>query len=122
MRISEFKNEEALDLLIDIIDPISQLFTDEEFVRVARSGSQMQAIKVALKNHKKEVIEVLAILNRTPVEKYECNLISITKDLLELFNDKELKDFFTYQELMEEGSASSEPTDNTKAKKKPSTS
>lgn len=118
MKLSEFKNEEALDLLIDIIDPISALFTDEEFVREARRNSQIMAIKVGLKNHKKEVIEILARLNKTPVEEYECNLITITKDLIDLFNDKEIKDFFTYQVLMEEETASSEPTDNIKVKKK----
>lgn len=116
MRISDFENEEALDLLVDIIDPISTLFTDEEFVREARNGSQITAIKVAIKNHKKEVIEVLARLNKTPVKDYKCNLISITKDLVDLFNDKELKDFFILQGLMEEETSSSQPTENIKAK------
>ncbi|MCQ2369206.1 MAG: hypothetical protein MJ007_01875 [Paludibacteraceae bacterium] len=109
MKISDYNNEDALDLLVDLIDPVSNLFTDSEFTNAVKTMTKIEAVKIAIKNHKKDIIEILARLDGTPVNKYKCNVITIARDLLEILNDEALLDFFTSQGLMEEKSASSEP-------------
>lgn len=101
MKITDFKNEDALELIMDLIDPIGTLFADQEFVNAIKKDKRLDAVKIAIKNHKSDIIKVLARLNNKPVEEYEGNIITMTVQLLEILNDKELSDFFTSQGLME---------------------
>lgn len=105
MKITDFKNEGALELIMDLIDPIGRLFADQQFVDAVRKDKRLDAVKIAIKNHKSDIICVLARLNNKTVEEYEGNIISITTQLLEILNDEELSDFFISQGLMEEEDA-----------------
>lgn len=93
-KLSEIKGEDALDVLADVLDPIMDIATDEEFVKVIRSGDKKGAIKNLLKSHKKEVLEVMAILEGESPETYEPPLLKLPSMLLELFNDPELVSLF----------------------------
>lgn len=95
MKLSEFKNEDALDLIADLIEPATQIFADPE-ISSARNN-KARAVKIAIKNHKDSVIEILARLDNIPVEEYNKNVVQMTLDLLELLNDDELMEVFSSQ-------------------------
>lgn len=95
MKITDFKNEDAIELIADLIEPISEISTDKELVKLLKKGDKIKAIQQGLKNHKSSIIQILAILNGVPVEEYSCNPITITKDLLVILNDKELMEVFS---------------------------
>lgn len=97
MKLSEFENEKALDLIADIIEPISEISTDTEFVSHIRNGEKLSAVKVLLKNHKKSVLYILAILNNEEPNKYKANILTMTKSVLELLNDEDLMTVFQMQ-------------------------
>ena len=108
-KLSEYKDEEAIELLADIIEPISVIFSDDKVKTVYReTRNKLLTIKCVLKNHAKEVIDILAILENTPREEYHCNIASLPITLVEIMNDEELKDFFVSQSqtIMEEPSGS----------------
>lgn len=100
MKISDFKNEDALDLLVEILDPIGVLFADKDFTDSITKGDKLKAVKVAITNHKEEILMILACLEGKKREEYQANIIEMTKQILEVFNDKELVDFFISQGLM----------------------
>ena len=113
-KLSEYKDEEALDMLADLIDPVIDIFGDKEVAKYFRGGVIIKAVQVAIKNHKKSVIKMLAILEGVPESEYHCNLLTLPRVLLDVFNDPELKDFFTEQseeKTLEEPSGS--VTENT---------
>lgn len=119
MKISDYKNEEALDLLCDILEPTSKIFGDPKLLAIMNSkATKIEAVRFAIKNHKAEVIQILARLENIPVKEYSCNLITITMSLLDILNDEELADFFTSQLQMTEGASSGQATDNTKGQGK----
>lgn len=95
MNIKQIENENAVELIADIIEPFSKIAADAELVEMIRKGENLKAVQHALRNHKTTVVEILAALNQTPVEDFHCNIITITRDLLELLNDKELIEVFT---------------------------
>ena len=96
--LSEYKNEEAIELLADIMEPVSEILADEEVKNTYRSGAnKVTLVKVILKHHSKQVVDILAVLDGVPREEYECNAITLPVKLLELLNDKELVDFFQSQ-------------------------
>lgn len=113
MKLSEFKNEDALDLLADILEPAARIFSDKAVADAARAGKQADAVKAAIKGHKEDVIAIVAALHKTAPDKCEFDVLTLTKDVLEILNDEELQTFFTSQVQTEEESASGSATENT---------
>ena len=99
-KLSEIKDEEAIELLADLIEPISEIASDEaarkELMNAKHDGmSPMEMVKPLLKTHKKSIIKILAILEGTPVEEYHCNAITLPLRLIEVLNDPELLSLFS---------------------------
>ena len=117
MKLSEIKGEAALDLLVDIIDPASKIMSDPDIKKLVGAKNKSAIIKTLIKNHKPEIIEILAIIDGVPVEEYEVNVFTLPLKLLELLNDPELVSFFTSQEWMEDQTSSTAPMVSTEAKK-----
>lgn len=95
MKLSEIKGEKALDVLADIIEPITAICLDEEIQSMVKS--KVPTIKMAkpiIKNHKKEIVEVLAILDGENPETYEVNVLTLPIKLMELLNDPAFKKLF----------------------------
>lgn len=118
-KISEYKNDDALDLLVDLIEPVAEILADKEMISLTQGkGRKIDAVKVAIKNHKDAVIKILARLDQIPVEEANYNIITITSKLLEVLNDQELMDFFTSQQPQKEEKSFGAVTEITKAKEK----
>ena len=97
-KLLEYKNEDAIDLIADIVEPLSVIFLDEE---IKNEKDKMKAISKALKKYKKEIIQILARIDDVPVEKYECNALTLPLKIVELFNDNEIQDFLESLGAME---------------------
>ena len=95
MKLSEYKNEQALDILADILEPSSKSFSDKEVKEAFGTGDKIKGIKTVIKTHKKEIIEILAVLDGVPVAEYECNVLTLPVKLLEILNDTDLMSFFS---------------------------
>lgn len=116
MKLSEFKGEAALDLLADIIEPATEILADKEVSDAYKNGDKKIAVvKIIIKNHKKEVIEILAAMDGEDADDYECNVFTLPLKLLDILNDKELMEFFTSAGQTEGAKSSGSPTENTEA-------
>lgn len=116
MKLSEIKGEEALDVVAELLDPIASMGMKEE-VKKANRKNRMEFIKTILKSCKKEIIEILAILDRTPVEEYEVSLATLPGKVMELFSDPAIVELFGLQGQTEQTSSGS-ATENTEVAKK----
>lgn len=96
-KLSEYKDEEAIDLLADLLDPVVLIFAEPDIASFAQQKNYIKAIQVAIKKHKKEVMKIMAILEGVPVEEYHCNFVTLPKLLMDVINDPMLQDFFTSQ-------------------------
>lgn len=100
MRLSDFRGEEALDVLADIFEPLALICADPEIQSLREQPRpMMDYIKPILKNRKKEIIQILARLNNQPEEEYKANLSLVTLPLqiLEFMNDPEIQSLFFSQ-------------------------
>lgn len=115
MKLSQFKNEEAIDVLAELMEPFATIVTDETFRGLFQNKTpNIKVVQYLLKEHKKEVIDVIAILHRTTPDKLEFNIATLTKDLVELLNDEEIMAVFRSQgQIMEASSTSA--TENIEA-------
>ncbi len=115
MKLSEFKGEQAIEVLADLIDPVAAIMSDEEVKTMARAKiPKIKIVKVLLKNHKKEVIEILAILDGADPEGYaeKVSLVTLPVKLLEIMNDPDLESLFTLQGQNKEETTSSSATES----------
>jgi len=96
-KLSEYRDEEALDMMADLLEPCVSIFSDEEFANQYRAGKTLQAVKSAIKNHKREVMQALAIMEGVPLEEYHCDILTLPMRLLEIINDEKLQQVFTSQ-------------------------
>lgn len=114
MKLSEYKNEDALDVLAEIFEPACNIIGDEKFQKLFNSGDKFKIIKYLLSNKKrqKDIIAILAAIDRTPVKKYEINLVALPAKIIEIFNDEELLNFFVSQGYGTEEESSGSATGN----------
>lgn len=96
-KLSEYKDEDALDLLAEIMEPAVIIMGDEEIKKVITSGNRIKIAKIIIKNHKQQVLEILAAMEGVSVKDYHCNILTLPMRLLEILNDKELIQVFTSQ-------------------------
>lgn len=89
-KLSEIRGEDALDVLADLLEPVSEIFTDNEFINKIRGGEKMKACTLAIRNHKAAVLRILATLNGVAPEAYNPSLAEIPILLLQLLNDPDV--------------------------------
>lgn len=116
-KLSEYQDEEALEVLSKLLDPIVDICGDEgfqEFFNDAKSKkNKLQIIKFLMSNYKSEITQILAILHGQKVEDYHFTIASLILDLSEILNDSELISFFNSQSSKTVNSASGSAMENT---------
>lgn len=65
-------NEKSLDIMADMLDPYFELMKDPEFTKLFMTNV-MEAIKYACKHHKKETIQIAAILSEKKEDEFVVN-------------------------------------------------
>ena len=97
MKLSDYEGEQALDVLADLIEPAMEIMADKEMAGYMRSNQSAKAVKAAIKNHKKAVIEIMAVLDGADPATYKPKIFDLPIKLLEILNDPELMGLFTSQ-------------------------
>lgn len=117
MKLSEIKGERALEVIADLIDPVGVLLQDDQFKQIAqdRERSKADTIKYLLKEHKKEVIEILAVINGADPKTYEPSLLSLPMMLMDMIEDPDVAMLFGLQDRTTESASSGPATENTEA-------
>ena len=113
MKLSEIKGERAIEVFADLLEPIGKMILDEEIASLIRSeGNKVQVVKMVLKKHAKEVIEIMAIIDGVPADEYEVDFVTLPAKLIELFNDEALIEVFQSQSQEETSISSGSATEN----------
>lgn len=99
-KLSDFQDENALDLLAEVFEPAVEIMTDDDFLK-ALDANRIEAVKIAIGSHKKAVLQILAAMDGVPVSEYHCNFFVLPARLIELITEimreQELMAFFTPQ-------------------------
>lgn len=93
-KLSDYKDEEAIDIWVELLEPISKVLQDEKVRKIITSGKNKILIATELiKLHRNEVYEILTIIDDTPID--GINLLIRLADVLEdIGKHKELHSFF----------------------------
>lgn len=95
MKITEYENEKALEIMADLLEPMAEILGNEDTKKVFQTQPKIKIASYILKNHSKSIIKILAILDDVPVDEYKGNIVSMTSKVVEIMNDEAFSDFFT---------------------------
>lgn len=118
-RLSDYKDEEAIDLWADLLEPIGNIASDKNIAKIVQSGgNKLNMAKEIIKSHKSEVVEILLRIDDTPLN--GLNIVTRLVDILtEIESSPELKDFLGLSEQEKTNDKSfGSATGSTKAKGK----
>ncbi len=117
MRLSDYKGEEALILLADLLDPVSRIVNNPEVKETYQSKKQvnLELVKVILKSNSRDVIEIMAMLDGQDPNEYEVSVVTLPVKLLELLNDPALVGLFKSQGQSSDKTSSGSAMGNTEA-------
>ena len=114
-RLSEIKDEEALDLLANILTPVSEIAQDQDVKAVFSGKTQKTVAEIVaqiIKAHKGAVMDIMAALEGVPREDYHCNILTLPKQIMTVLNDPDLMAFFREQGQIDSSNGSGSVTEN----------
>ena len=94
-KFTDIKGEESLDVLAEILVPITVIANDEEVKKGFETNVAMCA-SIALKNHKKEVIDILAAIDGRDREEMlkDLDLLTLPTVLIEILSEPAVQNLF----------------------------
>ena len=93
-KISDYRDEEALELWADIMETASAIVADPELKKIIDSKKpKIMLAHYILKNHKEEAKEILLRIDPTPINGLNF-LTRILSVVSEIGDSEELADFF----------------------------
>ena len=114
MKLSDIKGTDVFDVIADCIVPITNIAADEKAMalfkkQVVPEGTDVRAVAIKrlaagvpplMRDHKDDLVAILAAVNMTPVDEYakELTLGKLITDLADLIGDPMFADFFTSAE------------------------
>ena len=109
-------NDRSLDILADILDPYFELMKDPQFTKLYMSNIT-EAIKYACRTHKKETVQIAAILSGKKEEEYVVNPFTTPIVLLTAIGtySKINKDLFISQDQSKAAASYGPAMENTEA-------
>lgn len=96
MKLSDFKDEKAIEVVANLLVPIGKIVSNKENAE-AKGKSVLDFAATMLRNNKREVMDMLAILSDVDPAEYHCTAASVMIDVLNMFNDPELMQLFGLQ-------------------------
>ncbi len=101
MKLSDYKGEDAIELLANILEPTMEIVGDPiitESIKDSKKMTRGALIKTIIKDHKKPILEILAYINGEDPASYEPDILTLTMSLIELFNDEAFLQLFPSQD------------------------
>lgn len=130
MKLSDIQGERTIDVIADVIDPICNIAEDKEAAALFRKEKAPEGMEAReflikrirksapklLKRHKKDVVSILSTIKDVSPEEYEksMNLVSLTKDFIELVTDKAFIELFISAQSGTSSGSAQESTEDQK--------
>lgn len=118
--LSDIKGDAALELIADLMEPVTEIMGDPDVKAAYKGtaknpGTPAKAISVAIRNHKKAVTTILALMDEEDPATYAPSAMVIPVRLMQLLNDPDMQSLFTLPNQSSESITSGSASGNSKA-------
>lgn len=91
-------NEQALDLFADLLEPCSEILSDDSILSMLNNNaSKVKIAQAVIRDHKKAIITILALLEGKDPDEYKVDIFLLPIKVLKFLNAKEVKELFPSQ-------------------------
>jgi len=98
MKLYEFKDEKAIEVVAALMEPIANIASNPENKKAKENGgTKVHFAAALLRNNSRDVMDMLAILNDQDPAEYHCTAASLISDVINVLNDPELFELFGLQ-------------------------
>ena len=105
MKLSEFKDEKAIEVVAKLLVPIGRIVSNKDNAK-SRGGSNLEFASAILANNPSDVKDMLAILNDVDPSEYHCNAATVIFDVMNMLADEQLLKLFGLQRQTQTSSTS----------------
>jgi hypothetical protein len=113
MKISEIRDEKAVEVLGDLMEPFMRILKSKEVQKCAKKNISIELAQAMVKADPKAVLEILAICNQVPLEEYHPNPFEVIRDLAGVLMDEAVMSLFFSAPPKAVPIASGDATDDT---------
>jgi hypothetical protein len=107
MKLSEFKDEKAVEVVAKLLIPIGNIASNKANQKAKDSGGTLIAfVSAMLKNNQRDVMDMLAILDDKDPAEYHCSAATVIRDVFRMVSDPELLELFGLQRQIPASSGS----------------
>lgn len=111
MRLSEFKDEKAVEVVAKLLVPIGNIAADKEMANARKNSRHMgEFASLLLQRHTQDVMAMLAVLNDREPSDYHCTAATVLMDTFNMLSDPELMALFGLQRQTSASSGSASET------------
>jgi len=107
MRITEVTGVEAIELMADLMVPLTKILGDKKIAE--RKDNTLEMVKYALKEHSSDCLDLMVVSFGEEAREY--NAIKMFNGMVQIFTDPYMQDLFTGQ--VQETGSSGLATENT---------
>lgn len=112
-KLSDYKDEEAIELWGDLLEPLTNIISDNEVKELLKT-SKLKCAQVVLKKHKSDAITMLKRIDDSEIDGLNL-VLRLTELLAEIGSNEDIKGFFGFAELTDKEFTGS-VTENTEEK------
>ena len=100
MKLSEIKGDRAIEVIAEIMEPISNLVSDPETKKALKNNGKEPIVKILpkiIKTHKDDIYKMLAILDGVTVAEYikDVTMVKLLNDFTDVIMDESIQSLFT---------------------------
>ena len=95
-KLSDYKGNEAIELWADLLDPLSNIFTDKAIADTVHAGkSKIEIAKMIIKNHSQDAVNILTRIDDEPINGLNI-IVRLVELITEIGQDETIRRFFGF--------------------------
>lgn len=113
MKLSDYKGEDGIDLLADLLPDIIKIYENKDFCEaVENSKNNLEIVQILLKMNKKEILHMMAMIDQEDPETYNPSFFGLPFKLIEIMKMPEIAMLFSLQSQKIDNENSGSATEN----------
>lgn len=112
-KLADYKGEEAIDLWMDLLEPIGNILQNDKVKKAyKKGGNRIKVAQEIVKECRKDAVTIMLRIDPTPIDGLNI-VIRLIDIIMEFEQSEELKDFFRSAGTATGGVSSGSATENT---------
>lgn len=112
-KLSDFKDEKAMSVVADLMEPIMDIVGNENNKNAAKSKDGIAMFKGFFKNSPRSMMDIFAVLSEIDPAEYHCDGVEVLQNIMQLASDEKMISLFTSQSQMGDATSSGDASENT---------